>query len=146
MNKIDNAVSCFKEGFSCSQAILSTYGALLGLERETALKMAAGFGGGMGRMALTCGAVTGAFLVIGLKYGATSAKDADARGKTYQVVREFTEQFQSRNGSIACKDLLGCDISTTEGFERAKQKDLINAICPKMVEDAAEILEEILRR
>ena len=145
MDKVERAISCFKEGFSCSQALLSTYGAEFGLSREIALRISGAFGGGMGRMGETCGAVTGAFMVIGLKYGKTCAEDEQSKEKTYSLVKEFVEKFRSRNGSIVCKELLGCDISTPEGRELAREKGLFITICPKFVQDAAEIVEQILR-
>lgn len=144
MDKVERAVSCFKEGFSCSQALLSTYGAQFGLNREMALKVSGSFGGGMGRMGETCGAVTGAFMVIGLKYGKTRVEDEQTKEKAYSLVKEFVDKFKSRNGSIICRELLGCDISTPEGMKLAKEKNLITTLCPKLVQDAAEIIEQIL--
>jgi len=144
MNNPERAVSCFKETFSCSQAILSTYGPELGLEKETALKVAGAFGGGMARMGELCGAVTGAFIVIGLKHGKIKAEDEEAKEKTYLIVREFVERFKSRNGSIKCRELLGYDISTLEGIQLIKEKNLFYTICVKYVRDAAEIIEELL--
>lgn len=114
------------------------------MDRETALKLAAGFGGGMGRMADTCGAVTGAFLALGLKYGPATAGDSRAKEKTYELVREFASRFKARNGSLACRDLLGCDISAPDGWQRARQQKLTSTVCPKIVQDAAETLEELL--
>jgi C_GCAxxG_C_C family probable redox protein len=144
MNNPERAVSCFKETFSCSQAILSTYGPELGLEKEIALKVAGAFGGGMARMGEVCGAVTGAFMVIGLKHGKIKVEDEEAKEKTYLIVREFVERFKSRNGSIKCRELLGYDISTLEGIKLIKEKKLFYTICVKYVRDAAEIIEELL--
>ena len=144
MNRVERAVSCFKEGFSCSQAMLSTYGPQLGLNHELALKVSGAFGGGMARMGETCGAVTGAFMVIGLKYGKTKVEDEQAKERAYSLVREFVDRFKSRNGSIVCRELLGCDISTPEGSDLAKEKNLFATLCPKFVQDAAEIIEQIL--
>jgi len=144
MNRVERAVSCFKEGFSCSQAMLSTYGPQLGLNHELALKVSGAFGGGMARMGETCGAVTGAFMVIGLKYGKTKVEDEQTKEKTYSLVREFVDRFKFRNGSIVCRELLGCDISTPEGRDLAKEKNLFTTLCPKFVQDAAEIIEQIL--
>ncbi len=144
MNKVERAVSCFEEGFSCSQAVLSTYGPDFGLEREMGLRLGTGFGAGMGRMGHICGAVTGAFMVIGLKHGRLLAEDEETRDKAYGLVREFVQDFESRNGSIICRDLLGCDISTAEGLEFAEQKGLPATVCPKFVKDAADIIEQIL--
>jgi len=144
MSRVELASSCFEKGFVCSQAILATYGEQLGLEREIALKIADGFGSGMSRMAETCGAVTGAFMVIGLKHGRTIVEDRQAHEKTYDLVNEFVHRFKSRNGSIVCRELLGCDIGTPEGLNSAREKKLLTTICPKCVRDAAEIVEEML--
>lgn len=147
MDKPNNAaiaVACFKEGFSCSQAIVSTFGPQMGLDQNTALKIADGFGGGMGRMALTCGAVTGAFMVIGLKHGRQCADDHASKQKTIRLMKEFIRRFKDRNHSISCKELLDCDISTDEGFEYNQKHGIANARCPKFVSDAAQILEELL--
>jgi C_GCAxxG_C_C family probable redox protein len=95
-------------------------------------------------MGETCGAVTGAFMVIGLKYGKAKAEDEGARDRTYELVREFVKRFQSRHGSIRCKELLGYDLSNPQEGEAAKKKGLFDTLCPKFVRDAAEILEEIL--
>ncbi len=144
MDKIEAAVSSFNDGFSCSQAVLSTYGNDLGLDRETALRVAAAFGGGMGRMGATCGAVTGAFMVLGLKYGSPDEEDSDAKEKTYEQVRQFARRFVKEHGSLICNDLLGCDISTSHGREEASEKGLFTTLCPKLVGSAGEILEQLL--
>ena len=144
MKRSEAAKSSLKKGFSCSQAVLSAFCGDFDLDHSKALKLAAGFGGGMGRMALTCGAVTGAFMVLGLKHGGTVAEDLEAKERTRQSVVEFVQRFKSLNGSITCKDLLRCDLSTSEGYDHAKKSGLIRILCPKFVGDAAEILEEIL--
>lgn len=140
----DRAVASFKEGFSCSQAVLASYAQDYGLTVEQALKVAGAFGGGMGRMGDTCGAVTGAFMVIGLKYGKTRADDEPAKEKAYRLVQEFAKRFRLRHGSIVCRDLLGCDLSTPEGRKTASEKHFIETRCPLLVQDAVVILEEIL--
>jgi C_GCAxxG_C_C family probable redox protein len=142
--KADQAVSLFKQGFNCSQSMVATYGEQFGLSREQGLKLGSGFGGGMGAMAETCGVVTGAFMVLGLKYGSDRTSDNEAKLNTYKLIREFAKKFKDLNGSITCKDLLGCDISTAEGYQTAKEKGLFSTVCPKIVQDAAEILEEML--
>ncbi len=97
----------------------------------------------MGRMAGTCGAVTAALMVLGLRYGGTSP-DRDAKEAAYARIREFAARFKARNGSLVCRDLLGCDISTPEGHDSAKERNLFATACPKFVRDAAAILEEML--
>ncbi len=144
MTRVEEAVACFQGGCSCSQAILATYGPLFGMDRQTALKVAAGFGGGMGRMADTCGAVTGAFMILGLKWGGATAEEKETKERVYGLVRQFAARFRVRNGSLACRDLLGCDISSAEGLGLARKRNLFRTRCPKIVQDAAEILEELL--
>lgn len=144
MSKANLAVTCFSKGCNCSQAILSTYGPAYGLQGEMALNMAAGFGGGMGRMGDVCGAATGAFMVLGLHCGATVTDNAQRKERTAAAVQEFAKRFKQRHNSLMCRDLLGCDISTPEGFQRAKDKGLLATICPKLVEGAAIVLEELV--
>jgi C_GCAxxG_C_C family probable redox protein len=143
MNEEKNALAFFKEGFSCSQAVVSTYGEQFGLDRDLALKISSAFGGGMGGMGEICGAVTGALMVIGLRHGRTHAKDKKAKKKTNGLVKEFSARFISLNGSIRCKDLLGVDMSTPEGAKLFKKKKLASSICPKFIHDSIRIINEI---
>jgi len=143
MNRIETVLSRFAEGFNCSQAVFSAYADDLRLDDAAALKIASGFGGGMGRMAETCGAVTGAMMVLGLRHGGATP-DREAKERVYAKIREFAGRFKARNGVLLCRDLLSCDISTPEGFEAAKAKGLLTTLCPKYVQDAVEILEEML--
>ena len=143
MSRVKTAVACFRDGFSCSQAVFSTYATQLGLNREAALKIAGAFGGGMGNMGETCGAVTGAFMAIGLKHSRSIAEDRQSREKTYSLVNEFVDKFRARNGSIICRELLGYDLSTPEGINMVREKKLRDTLCTRLVQDAAEIIEQI---
>jgi len=140
---VEDAVNCFCRGAACSQAILGTYGPSVGLPREQGMKLASGFAGGM-RLAQTCGAVTGAFMVLGLKHAGPNCDQRDGRSNVYAAIRDFATRFQQRNNTVVCKELLGCDISTPEGAQKATQEGLFRTICPKLVQDAAEILEQML--
>jgi C_GCAxxG_C_C family probable redox protein len=144
MSDVELAVGAFEGGFNCCQAVLATYGPRFGLERELALKLASGFGGGIGHLGESCGAVTGALMVIGLKQGATVAGDKESQDKTYGLIGQFLEKFKARHGSILCRELLGYDISTPEGRQAVKDKGLNKKLCPGFVRDSAEILEELL--
>jgi C_GCAxxG_C_C family probable redox protein len=137
------AVCCFREGFNCSQALLATYGEQFGLDREIALKIASVFGAGMG-MGEICGAVTGAFMIIGSRYGKSKADDQHSSDKACGIADDFVNEFVSRNKSIVCRELLRCDISTPEGMAFIREKGLLKSLCPKFVHDAAEIIEQIL--
>jgi len=140
-SKAEDAVACFNEGFNCAQAVLSAYCEQFGLDRETALRIACGLGGGMGRLQETCGAVSGAYLVIGLKSGQCAKDDAAAKEKTYALVQEFARRFEAKNKSTNCRVLLGADLI---GGDMQTASEYVKRICPKMVQDAAEILEALL--
>jgi C_GCAxxG_C_C family probable redox protein len=144
MNKVEESVSLFEQGFSCSQAILSTYGPGLGMDRDIALKSAEGFVGGIACLGHTCGAVVGAIMVIGLKYGRTEAKDRKSQAKTVKTVRRFLKGFEERQGTTMCRELLGCSIDTPVKEKAAQVRGLFSDVCPRAVRDAAEVLEEIL--
>jgi C_GCAxxG_C_C family probable redox protein len=144
MNRIDRAVESFKSGFSCSQAVCYVFAEDLGLDRETALRVSGGFGGGMGHTGQTCGAVTGAVIAIGLKYGKVDADDNRAKEITYEKVQELKRRFCELHGSILCEDLLGMAISDPVGLAKAREAGLFKERCPVFVRDAAAILEEIL--
>jgi C_GCAxxG_C_C family probable redox protein len=144
MDKIQKAIECFEEGFSCSQAVLSAFCEPLGLDRESALKISQSFGGGMAHMGETCGAVTGAFMVIGLKHGRTRADDDPAKEKTYEIVHEFVQKFLAKHGSIVCKELLGYDLGKEDEEKDAQEEGLFEKICPDLVQSAAQILEDLL--
>lgn len=144
MDNVKQAQSLFLDGYLCSQSVLMTYADMFELNPETAARIAAPFGGGVARRGETCGAVSGAFMVIGLMYGHTSADDHESKEKTYQGVEQFISQFQERNGSILCNQLLGLDISSPEGLQSAYDSQLFVSRCPKFVGDTMEILNQII--
>ena len=146
MKKADRAASVFADGFNCAQAVFSTVAPGFGLDEETAARIATPFGGGMARMGGTCGVVTGAFMALGLARGGARPADKETKEQTYVIALEFVKRFMERNGSITCRDLLGCDIGTREGHERAKQQGLFDTVCSKLVRDAVEMLEDMLSK
>lgn len=140
----EEATSCFKAGFNCCQSILAAYAPDLGLDREKALKVAGAFGGGIAGMGETCGVVTGALMVIGLKHCMTDPQDQAAKARTRESTQAFIREFISACGSIKCRDLLQCDIGTAEGTERARSLGLFQTLCPAFVGHSARILEDLI--
>lgn len=138
-----DAVERFLEGNACSQAVLSQYCELFDLDRSSALKIASGFGAGM-QMAGTCGAVTGAYMVLGLKFGTAGSGLPEGRKDVSEAVEIFTRRFKQRNGTTDCRELLSCDISTAEGIQIAKEQELFKKVCPRFVRDAVDLLSEII--
>jgi len=83
-------------------------------------------------------------MVIALKHGRTRAEDEETREKAYSLVQEFVDRFKARNGSTVCRELIGCDISTLERMKLAEERGVFATMCPKFVQDAAEIIEQVL--
>jgi C_GCAxxG_C_C family probable redox protein len=121
---------------------MAAYGDELGLDRETAVKLANAFGGGMGRMGEVCGAVTGAYMIISLTHGASSPQDELSKEITYELVIKFAELFKHRNESIICKDLIGFNLREKDLNPDASK--IIWERCPGYVKDAAEIVEKLI--
>ena len=143
MTKAERALATFDEGFSCSQAVFTAFCEDHGLDRNLGLKISQAFGGGMAHLGEACGAVTGAFMVIGLKHGRLKADDLAAKEKTYDLMRTFARRFKELHCSLTCRCLLGCDIGTEEGMKTAQEKNLFQTLCRNYVKDAAEIVESL---
>lgn len=143
-SKIDLAVAKLLSGYNCSQAVLFAYCDEIGLEKNAALKLACGFGAGMGRKEEVCGAVTGGLMVLGAIHGRGENDERAATETTYAKTRELMERFRFRHGSYICRHLLeGCDLTTKEGQDYFKQNDLLNKTCKECVKSVVQILEEI---
>ena len=144
MSRAEEAKKQFEKGFLCAPAVLLTYSEQLGLEKALALKIACGFGAGIGRMGRTCGAVTGAVMVIGLKHGQVNLADAESREKTYTLIKEFVDRFTVLHGSIECRELIGYDLSNSSDLKSARESGVFQNKCPSFVYDSARILEDVL--
>jgi C_GCAxxG_C_C family probable redox protein len=142
-NRPEHARERFLKSMNCSQAILETYAPAMGMPVETARRVAAAFAGGMG-MGSECGAVTGAFMVIGIKYGKTRDEDSRADKQTFKKLAEFVQEFKAKYKHIGCSELLETDMGTPEGVKEAADKGLFKARCPAYVKTAAELLENII--
>lgn len=143
MTNTERALELFAQQFNCAQAVLAALGPAEGLAEPDSLRIAAPFGGGIGRLGETCGAVTGAIMAIGLRYGGTAASDPEAKAALYQRVRDLVTRFKARHGSIICRDLLACDLSTPEGWQQAVARDTHHTVCPAFVRSAVEIAAEL---
>ena len=146
MSNAEEAVERFKKGLNCSQAIVATYGSALGLAEDMGVKVAAAFGGGMGHTGKTCGAITGAMMVIGLHCSKDGCAVAEAKVRSYALANELMKTFESRHVYTNCKALIGQDLSTDEGMRLAREKGLFDTLCAVFVQSTAEILEELLEK
>jgi C_GCAxxG_C_C family probable redox protein len=143
--KSEIAAKKFLEGYNCAQSMFYCFCEDLGFEKNTALKMATGFGGGMGRKEEVCGAVAGGIIVLGTKYGRGEKEDRTATELTYNKTRELMDRFSAKHGTFICRQLLGgCELTTEEGQKQFKENDLLRKVCLPCVQSAIEILEEML--
>ncbi len=138
MTRSETAFTVMAESkMNCAQAVLTAYCEEFGLDRATALRLARGFGGGMGRTGKTCGAVSGAYMVLGLREPKEAREGVEA---VYAQIKEFNRKFIELHGSTECTALLGCDLSTPEGLARARGEGLFTTVCPGFVKTAVELL------
>lgn len=142
MKRSDKALQFYSEGFNCAQSVIASFADVLEVNEETAIRMASGFGGGMGRMQDTCGAITGAFMVIGYLRGKYKTGDEQANETTNMLIQDFSKKFTEKHGSIKCKSLINYDLNSVEGLKAAKDADVFNKKCAFFVKTAVEMLEE----
>ena len=155
--RIEKAVSLFKSGFNCAQSVVAAFADQYGFTEEQALHMAASFGGGIGRMRMTCGAACGLFMLAGLEKCAIEGKDRESKAANYALkdreskaanyalVQQLAEEFKKRNGTLICAELLG--LKKTEGSSVPEERTTqyyAKRPCARMVEEAARIWVEHL--
>jgi C_GCAxxG_C_C family probable redox protein len=147
MDKKNLAAYYHERGYGCAQAVLVAYAGDFGLEERLALRLATGFGSGMGRMCEVCGALAGAFMVIGLKHGKEKT-DGTRYGTetetTYRLVADVANKFKEKNGSIYCRELIGYNLMDPAERARVVELGLFKTTCRKCILDAVELLEETL--
>lgn len=144
MNRQKTAKELFSSGFNCAQSVFAVFDRDFGMNLETALKVSASFGGGICRTGSICGAVSGALMVLGMKYGQTDAACPQDKTNTYAKGKEFMEAFRAANGYCVCRDLLTCDLGTPEGQAAFKEQGLHDKVCTKAVLSAIEIVEKMI--
>lgn len=145
--RIEKAVALFKSGFNCAQSVVAAFADQYGFTEEQALHMAASFGGGIGRMRMTCGAACGLFMLAGLEKCAVKGKDRENKAANYALVQQLAEEFRKRNGSLICAELLG--LKKPEGSSVPEERTTqyyAKRPCARMVEEAARIWVEHLER
>ncbi len=144
--RITQAVENFKKGFNCSQSVVAAFCDLYGLDENLALRAAASFGGGIGRMRQTCGAACGMFFLVGLETGSVDPKDREGKGANYAAVQDLAGKFKEINGSIICGELLGLKpkAPTPSEPEQRTEQYYKKRPCVKMVETAATLFAQFL--
>lgn len=146
MERVEIAKENFKKGYNCAQSVVAAYADLFGADADMAVRLAEGFGGGMGRMRGVCGAVTAMYMLAGLKYSKAVPKDTDTRELIYKTVRRLTEEFERKNTTVVCAELLGENKPNDNSAkpEARTQSYYKKRPCIGCIEDAALIVEKIL--
>ncbi len=145
MTRKEESVSYFRNSFNCAQSVLSVFHADFNLPEDTVLKIATAFGGGMGRQQFTCGAVTGALMALGLKYGKGRNDSDEKKKETYRHTVDFFNEFKKQHGSISCRELLeGLDMQNPDDMKEINRRDMFRTHCEKYVGDAVEIAGKII--
>ena len=147
-DRIQRAVELFMQGYGCCQSVVCAFADLYGLDEEMALRIAAGFGGGVGRMRMMCGTVSALVILAGLERGQTRGEDREGKMACYQLVRDMLETFKQRNGSIICAELLQmqglkAETNTAQPDERNAEYYRVRP-CARKVESAARVFAEYL--
>lgn len=138
--RVEKAKMLFKQGFNCSQSVFAACADIYGMDEQTALRVAASFGGGIGRMRQTCGAACGMFLLAGLENGSTQIGDAEGKKRNYALVQDLAEQFKQVNGSLICSELLGIAPQAQEPTPEARTEAYYQKRpCVEMVASAVRI-------
>lgn len=145
-SKSELASQKFEEGFNCAQSSFYSFAINAGIAEKEALKLTTAFGVGMIYRGEMCGAITGAMMALGLKYGRDKAEDADAKELTYFLVKELHDRFEKKFGSILCKELLGLNNTNPESWEIANKNDQFKKRCPMFVTEAVEITEKLIQK
>lgn len=147
-DRIQRGVDLFKEGYNCSQSVVGAFSDIYGIPFELALRISASLGAGLGRLRLTCGAVSGMCLLAGLENGTPDPKDLKGRGNNYALVQELTNKFKEINHSITCSELLGIKKDLKETPDPSDRNAQYYAIrpCAKMVASACKIYAEYLEK
>lgn len=143
-DKLEKAIRSFKSGYNCAQSVVVAFAGDMNFDQEAASSTAVGFGGGMGRLQETCGAVTGAFMVLGLYNSAKYADNLALKNATYPMIRLFDAKFKAIHQTTNCRALLNCDLSSEEGHSYAIENKLFEKICEKCIADAVGIVEELI--
>lgn len=137
----DRASELFLQGYNCSQSVLGAFCEELGIDFDTAMRLASSFGGGMGGLREVCGAASGMFMAAGLKYGYDEPKNYEKKQAHYALIRELAEKFKEQNGALICRDLLGAAANTQQP-QRRTEEYYKKRPCKDIVAAAADILGE----
>ena len=143
MNKSEQAKELFLNGYNCAQAVFCTFAGELGIDNETALKLPACFGGGLGRQREVCGAVSAMCMAFSLKYAPNDPTNHAQKAEFYTKVQELCKKFKEENGSIICRELLGLPSGADSPVPSERTKEYYKArSCADKVKSAAAILEK----
>jgi C_GCAxxG_C_C family probable redox protein len=141
--KTEAAINSFKSGYNCAQSVLLAFKDELNLDENLASGLSVGFGGGMGRLQEKCGAVTGAFMVIGLYTSQKYSDNLSRKNHSYSLIQQFDQKFSAIHQTTQCRELLNCDLRSEAGHSYAVENKLFETICENCIRDAVRLVEEL---
>lgn len=144
--KEEIAIESFRSGLNCAQSVVAAFADELQYDRKFALTISCGFGGGMGRLQETCGALTGAYMVFGIDRCRKFSDNKERKNVTYSAIQELTEEFRAIHGTTDCRSLINCDLRTEEGQKYLKDNNLHEVVCEKCILDSIRLTEKILAK
>lgn len=145
MTRKEKAMQSFLNGYNCSQCMILAFEDLITIDIPTALKIASPFGGGMGRLREVCGSVSGMFMVLGYIKGYNEPEDYEGKKALYEHIQELAHRYETVNGSIICRDLLGLTVKKEDAApEKRTEEYYQKRPCAEKIGSAAEILEQYL--
>lgn len=144
-NTLSNkAAELFWQDYNCAQSVLAVYTDFFEVDKEAAFNLSCGLGAGMGRLQGTCGAVSAAYMVLGLA-NADVKSNPDKVAKTYAMVQQFHKRYTDDKGTTVCKELINCDLNTEEGQNHFKANELKKNICEECIRHSVKLINSVIR-
>ncbi len=142
---IGKAISRFRDGYNCAETVLMTFAESYGINNDIIPRIATGFGGGIGRRGSVCGALSGAVMALGLKYGRDTMEEKERTENCTRRAFECYTRFDKEFGGVLCYDLIKCDLSTPDGYKQFRELGLRETNCTKYIEEAMKILLDLTK-
>jgi len=143
-SKGEIAIEAFRSGLNCAQSVVAGFADEMNFDRNFALAMSCGFGGGMGRLQETCGAATGSFMVMGIHYSRKYTDNKERKEYTYSAIQQLSKEFISLHGTMNCMELINIDLKAEDGHRLLKESNLTENVCEKCILNAIRITDELL--
>ena len=144
METTEKALKQFDSGLNCAQSVLSSFSGPLNFSEDFALDLSSGFGSGMGKLQQSCGAVTGAYMVLGIHCSQRQKDRILAKEDAAKMIQQFEQRFKMLHGTTLCKELIPVDLNTEKGQKAFAEYNMKENVCMKCVKNATDIVNEFI--